>query len=95
VFRIRQHTLTRKDLVLIVTNRDGGAHFDKEIDEKYVQFRNSSAIGHCLVGVHSGARRGYDNIPIYPAIRQIAYELMHSDFKARVESCRLTELSTP
>jgi hypothetical protein len=23
-------------------------------------------------------KRGYDNIPIYPAVRQICYELLHS-----------------
>jgi len=83
VFKNDQHFLTRKDLVLAVTNQDGGAHFDGEVDERYDQFRKPSSGGSCLVGRSSGVERGYDNIPIYPAIRQIAYELLHSDFNTR------------
>jgi len=80
VFKNDQHELTRKDLVLTVTNKDGGAHFDGKVEEKYDQFRQYWSGGSCLVGIHSGAKRGYDNIPIYPAIRQIAFEILHSEF---------------
>lgn len=78
VFFDHQHSLMRRDLVLTVTNKDGGAHVDMEVEERYDQFRKSYSGGSTLVGRNSGARRGYDNIPTYPAIRQIAYELLHS-----------------
>jgi hypothetical protein len=70
--------LTRKDLVLSITNKDGGAHFDTEVDERYDDFRKSWSGRSCLVGRRSGMKRGYDNIPIYPAVRQVGYELLHS-----------------
>ena len=76
VFKTKEHSLTRKDIVLSVANKDGGAHFDSEVDEKYNAFRHSWSGGSTLVGINSGIRRGYDNIPIYPAIRQIAHELL-------------------
>jgi len=75
VFRSSEHFLTRKDIVLSVANKDGGAHFDSEVEEKYDAFRHAWSGGSSLVGITSGIKRGYDNIPVYPAIRQIAYEL--------------------
>jgi len=78
VFVAPQSALTRKDLVLSVANKDGGAHFDDKVQKKYDDFRYSWSGGSTLVGINSGAARGYDNIPTYPAIRQIAYELLKS-----------------
>ena len=78
VFENSKSSLTRGDLVLAIANKDGGAHFDTEVDERYDSFRKSWSGGSSLVGRQSGLKRGYDNIPIYPAVRQIAYELLHS-----------------
>ena len=78
VFKSMQFTLTRKDLVLSVSNKDGGAHFDAKVEKKYDEFRHSWSGGSSLRGMNSGSCRGYDNIPIYPAIRQIGYELLHT-----------------
>ncbi|UAA39804.1 hypothetical protein KIH87_05465 [Paraneptunicella aestuarii] len=78
IFVNEQSTLTRKDLVLNVTNKDGGAHFDKKVKKNYDAFRHSWSGGSCLSGINSGIKRGYDNIPIYPAIRQIGYELLRT-----------------
>ena len=71
--------LTRRDLVLTVVNKDGGAHFDTEVEERYDGFRKSWSGGSSLVGRQSGVKRGYDNIPIYPAVRQLGFELLHSE----------------
>lgn len=76
VFSSNEHSLTRKDIVLSVANKDGGAHFDSQVEEKYDAFRHSWSGGSSLVGINSGTRRGYDNIPTFPAVRQIAYELL-------------------
>lgn len=78
IFENSRSCLTRRDLVLAVANKDGGAHFDSQVEERYDDFRRSWSGGSSLVGLHSGERRGYDNVPIHPALRQIAYELLHS-----------------
>ncbi len=78
IFRNHNHNLTRGDLVLAVANKDGGAHVDSEVETRYDQFRQSWSGGSTLVGIKSGLLRGYDNIPTFPAIRQIAHELLHS-----------------
>jgi len=78
IFIAPQSALTRKDLVLSVANKDGGAHYDGKVQKKYDDFRYAWSGGSTLVGINSGKARGYDNIPTYPAIRQIAYELLKS-----------------
>jgi len=78
IFINHQSVLTRKDLVLHVANKDGGAHFDTNVEKRYDDFRHSWSGGSSLIGTISGQKRGYDNIPTYPAIRQIAYELLNS-----------------
>lgn len=76
IFHTPKYSLTRKDLVLAIANKDGGAHFDNKVQKKYDEFRYSWSGGSTLVGISSGNKRGYDNIPTYPAIRQIGYELL-------------------
>ena len=76
IFSSATSSLTRKELVLAVANKDGGAHFDSKVQKKYDDFRHSWSGGSTLTGIKSGIKRGYDNIPIYPAIRQIGHELL-------------------
>jgi hypothetical protein len=78
VFSTSVTWLTRKDLVLAVANKDGGSHFDTQVEERYDVFRKSWSGGSTIVGRASGRARGYDNIPTHPAIRQIAHEIMKS-----------------
>jgi hypothetical protein len=78
VFENQNSYLTRRDLVLTIVNKDGGAHFDTEVDKNYDDFRKSCSGGSNLIGRQSGVKREYDNIPIYPAVRQMGYELLHS-----------------
>jgi len=70
--------LTRKTLVLTAANQEGGAHIDDEIDELYDKFRHSYSSRTVLKGTITGAIRGFDNVPVLPAIRQIGYELIKS-----------------
>ncbi|MEE8056308.1 MAG: hypothetical protein V3T17_00520 [Pseudomonadales bacterium] len=76
IFCSGKSKLTRKDLVLSMANKDGGAHFDTKVQEKYDNFRYKWSGGSTLVGTKSGISRGYDNIPVYPAIRQIGHEIL-------------------
>ncbi len=78
VFDDNCHSLSRRDLVLAITNKDGGAHFDAEVETRYDRFRHSWSGGSSLVGRRSGISRGYDNIPTWAAVRQISYELLES-----------------
>jgi len=76
VFDSGDLSLTRKDLILSVANKDGGTHFDKEIEDKYDKFRYAWSGGSTLIGITSKTSRGYDNIPTYPAVRQIGHEIL-------------------
>ena len=78
IFISKDAFLARKDIVLSVANKDGGAHFDSKVSENYDAFRYSWSGGSCLKGINTENKRGYDNIPIYPAIRQIGFELIRT-----------------
>ena len=40
-----QFALTRRDLVLLMADQDGGAHVDPEIDERYYRLTRENALG--------------------------------------------------
>lgn len=71
-------TLTRKELVLTVANKDGGAHIDKSITANFDKFRHSYSGGFTIKGINSGIVRDFDNVPINPALRQVSFELIGS-----------------
>ena len=54
IFQSGDSSLTRKDLVLTMANKDGGAHFDQKIQKKYDDFRHRWSGGSSLVGAKSG-----------------------------------------
>jgi hypothetical protein len=76
--------LTRRSLVLIASNQEGGAHIDKEIDEMYDKFRHNYSSGTIMKGTITGTIRTFDNVPVLPAIRQIGYELIETLKHARL-----------
>ncbi|MEY8296455.1 MAG: hypothetical protein ACLRJC_00695 [Emergencia timonensis] len=78
VFINGEYSLSRKDLVLNICNKDGGTHFDDKVGKKYDLFRHNWSGGHHLIGINSGHVKEYDNIPTRPAIRQIAYEVLET-----------------
>lgn len=71
-------SLSRRQLILLLTNQEGGAHIDPEIDEIFDKFRHSYSGGLRIIGSKSGIEREFDNIPVLPAARQIAFELIES-----------------
>jgi hypothetical protein len=76
--------LSRKELVLAVANKDGGAHIDIKITEKFDKFRHSYSGGTTIKGSKSGIVRKFDNIPINSALRHISFELIESLKKANL-----------
>jgi hypothetical protein len=73
---MNRENFTRRDLVLAVTNKDGGAHVDPELDQKYVDFSRNNSLGWVLS--KSGVEHAPLTGPVYPSIRQIAHELLLS-----------------
>ena len=76
IFDDKQFFLSRKDVVLAVSNKDGGAHVDPEFDESYASITKRNSLGHFI------QTNGYsvppNNNPIYASIRQIACEVLYS-----------------
>lgn len=66
--------MTRKDIIEIVTDKDGGAHIDSKIPENYAEFRESTSLHYKL----NGKDAIFNQNPVYVSVRQIAYELLES-----------------
>jgi len=77
VFVVQQdRVLSRRDLVLIAADQDGGAHVDPSLDEFYYDLSKNNALG-WVAETNSGATVPLGS-PIFPAIRQIAHEILKS-----------------
>ncbi len=66
-------SLSRKGLVLNIANKDGGAHIDN-LTKQYSSFKTANVLQFKV----DGNLQGFDNIPAYPAVMQIAWELLYS-----------------
>jgi hypothetical protein len=69
-----KHTFSRKDLVLSVSNKDGGAHIDKTLDEQYARLKRFKTLG--LQFVSHGQPEIPATGPELVSIRQICYEVI-------------------
>ncbi len=71
----KKNWFTRKDLILSVVNKDGGAHVDATLDQPYYQLSRKNSIG----WVYSNNK---ENLPleniVLTSIRQIAFEVIKS-----------------
>lgn len=77
VFRDQEgNTFTRRDLVLALANQDGGAHVDPQMDEKYHKLTRQNSLG--WASQTQGEPWKPLTNPHYPAVRQIAHELLKS-----------------
>jgi len=70
-----KHRFSRRDLVLAVANKDGGAHIDPELDKRYQEVSRLNALGWSFTV--NGIKKDFGN-PVLMTIRQIAYELVES-----------------
>jgi hypothetical protein len=66
---------TRRNIILYMTNEDGGAHVDPKINEFYVRLSKENALGWTF---HSGDKSYVVKNPERATVRQIAYELMRT-----------------
>ncbi len=70
-----RNVFCRKDLVLSAADKDGGAHIDPQIDEKYFNLASASTFGWIYINAN---KKCFFNNPILQSIRQIAYEIEKS-----------------
>lgn len=68
-----RNRFTRKDIVLFVANKDGGAHIDPSLDEIFAKLSRLNSMEWRKVenGVDSPFER-----PDYPSVRQMAHEVL-------------------
>lgn len=67
-----RNEFSRRDIVLYIANKEGGAHIDKELPEVFKALSRDNAFG--FKYVNNGQEVDFESI-IFPAIRQIAWEL--------------------
>lgn len=72
--RHRKQTLTRKELILSVANKDGGAHIDAVLDEKYGSLSRKNSLGWMFS--KGPEQQGALRAPEKAAVRQIAHEVL-------------------
>jgi hypothetical protein len=66
-------TLSRRTYVLVIADKEGGAHVDPESDPMYAALTRDNALGFEQEGP-DGSRRPLDNNPAFACVRQIAWE---------------------
>ncbi|MFA6253485.1 MAG: SEC-C domain-containing protein [Patescibacteria group bacterium] len=69
-----KNTITRKELILSVANKDGGTHVDQILDEKYGQLSRCNSLG--WNAAQNGKDVGPLRAPENASVRQIAHELL-------------------
>ncbi|GEA16290.1 hypothetical protein E308F_25340 [Moorella sp. E308F] len=74
VFKNDSYEFSRKDVILAVANKDGGAHVDPTLHEAYAKLSRNNLLG--WMYVENGVERGPILNPELAAIRQIAYEVI-------------------
>lgn len=73
IFDDKKNIFSRKDIVLYVANKDGGAHLDLELPEKYANLVKYNSLGWTN---YNGDP--IENNPVYMALRVIAQEVIDS-----------------
>jgi len=72
----RGGSLTRRDLVLTVCDKDGGAHVDLKLDNTYRDFSRANSLGWKFQ--KDGVEQNFAGRPQLASIRQVAYEVLKS-----------------
>ena len=72
---VEKRETTRRDLVLAVANKDGGAHVDPELDEKYAELSRRNSLAWRYAGPRGDLPM---EGPELAAIRQITHEVLKS-----------------
>jgi hypothetical protein len=71
-----KNKFTRRDLILAVCNKDGGAHVDPSLDKAYAELTRSGSLGWKFFV--NGVEQEPATKPELASIRQIAHEVLKS-----------------
>lgn len=72
----KKNVFSRKDLILYAANKEGGAHVDESLNEKYSELTRYNSTG--WVYSDSNISKPFNNDPVFPSIRQIVEEVILS-----------------
>jgi len=72
----QKNIFSRKDLVLNVANKDGGAHIDRDLNKKYAALTHFNSIGWTYVS--KGQEKEFSTKLELAAVRQIAHEVLYT-----------------
>jgi len=67
---------SRRELVLALANKDGGAHVAPEMDEAYERLTRENHVGY-EVAVGGKSIKWHAN-PVFPSVRQIGHEILET-----------------
>jgi hypothetical protein len=67
------NTSNRRDIILAVADKEGGAHVDPKLDEAYANLTRFNSLAW---RVHTGSEEKNMGNPVLPGIRQIAHEVI-------------------
>lgn len=70
--------LTRRDIVLMLANTDGGAHVDPVLEHRYDALSRNNGLGTFGYRTAEGVETVIDTNPALPIMRQMAFELMET-----------------
>jgi hypothetical protein len=77
----KKNRFSRRDIILSVVNKDGGAHIDPELEDPYAQLTRFNSVG-WVVNI-DGTERDLPGVEL-ASIRQIAWEFLESLKRASV-----------
>ena len=78
MFDVTETALSRKDIVMILSNKEGGAHVDPELDFKYESFVTRNGLWWMTGEPESSQERPFGSNPLAMAMRQITHEFLRS-----------------
>ena len=76
-----KNKFSRKDLILSITNKDGGAHIDPELEESYAELTRFNSVGWMVI--ENCVKRELTGVEL-ASIREIAWEVLESINKAGI-----------
>jgi hypothetical protein len=71
----KKSKFNRRELVLALENKDGGAHIDPELDQTYADLTRNNSVG--WVFSNGTDERPMAGVELY-SVRQIAFEIIKS-----------------
>jgi hypothetical protein len=83
IFKTGSITFTRRKLIKVIADKEGGAHLDPEIDPEYYEIARANGAGWTFLGADG------QEVPLgnpFPAMmRQLCYEVLTTDVRLRNE----------